>query len=109
MSTTELAAGYDYVSVGGGSAGCVLAARLAEASPEASVLLIEAGPDGRGVAQIADPPQWTKLLEPRWTGGTGMPVVGGSGPGHRDLPREGPGRLQRDQRYAVVPRPPGGL
>ena len=60
--TTELATGYDYVIVGGGSAGCVLAARLAASSPEASVLLIEAGPDGRGVTQIADPPQWTKLL-----------------------------------------------
>jgi choline dehydrogenase len=52
---------YDYVVVGGGSAGCVLAARLAASSPDVSVLLIEAGPDGRGVAQIVDPPQWTKL------------------------------------------------
>ena len=62
MATTELAAGYDYIIVGGGSAGCALAVRLAVSSPEASVLLIEAGPDGRGVAQIPDPSQWTKLL-----------------------------------------------
>jgi len=60
VSTTEAAA-YDYVVIGGGSAGSVVAARLAAAQPDATVLLIEAGADGRGVAQIVDPPQWTKL------------------------------------------------
>jgi choline dehydrogenase len=62
VGATELAAEYDYVVVGGGSAGCVVASRLAAAEPQATVLVIEAGPDGRGVTQVVDPPQWTRLL-----------------------------------------------
>jgi choline dehydrogenase-like flavoprotein len=43
MAGTE---GFDIVVVGGGAAGCVVAAGLAE-SPSRSVLLLEAGPDLR--------------------------------------------------------------
>jgi choline dehydrogenase-like flavoprotein len=34
---------YDYIVVGGGTAGCLLASRLANGLPQKSILVLEAG------------------------------------------------------------------
>jgi choline dehydrogenase len=61
---------YDVVVVGGGTAGCALAARLSE-DPGRSVCLVEAGPDygahadGRWPTEIRDG-RWLALDSHRW-------------------------------------------
>lgn len=51
----------DYLVLGGGTAGAVLAARLAE-NPETSVCLVEAGPSDEGDWRILELWNWTNLL-----------------------------------------------
>lgn len=53
---------YDYVIAGGGTAGCVLAARLSE-DPDVTVCLIEAGPTDVGDDKILVLADWMHLLD----------------------------------------------
>ena len=52
---------YDYIIVGAGSAGCVVARRLVE-STDARILVLEAGGSGAGVETIADPLRWLENI-----------------------------------------------
>lgn len=75
---------FDYVVIGGGTAGCVVAARLSE-DPGISVLLLEAGGDERHPDSEA-PSRWASLLgtEADWGFETvPQPATGRKYPAHR--------------------------
>lgn len=52
---------YDFVIVGGGTAGLVVAARLTE-SPDVSVLVLEAGSNALQDPRIVVPAMWSAIL-----------------------------------------------
>jgi choline dehydrogenase-like flavoprotein len=65
-TTTQLSASevdsYDYLIVGGGTAGCVVASRLAQYLPHHRILLIEAGPSDFLDDRVLLLKDWLNLL-----------------------------------------------
>lgn len=53
---------YDYIIVGGGTAGCVVGSRLAEYLPSKMILVVEAGPSDLGDKRISKLREWIDLL-----------------------------------------------
>jgi choline dehydrogenase-like flavoprotein len=75
MKPSDLRPSYDYIIIGAGSSGCVLANRLSE-NPNHSVLLVESGPDDtsplirmpRGIGKLlapGNPHVWDYAVSPR--------------------------------------------
>ena len=66
MTTTDLspaeANSFDYLIVGGGTAGCVIASRLAEYLPRKKTLLVEAGPSDYMNDKVLNLKEWLNLL-----------------------------------------------
>ncbi|KAL8939401.1 MAG: hypothetical protein Q9216_003366 [Gyalolechia sp. 2 TL-2023] len=66
MTTTQLSAAdagnFDYLIIGGGTAGCVIASRLAEYLPHKRTLLVEAGPSDFMNDKVLNLKEWLTLL-----------------------------------------------
>ncbi|PKS05176.1 hypothetical protein jhhlp_008544 [Lomentospora prolificans] len=54
----------DVIIAGGGTSGCIVAARLAEADPNLSILVIEGGANNRNVQSVVHPAFYLQNLQP---------------------------------------------
>jgi choline dehydrogenase len=81
---------FDFVVVGAGSSGCVLANRLS-ADPRVRVLLLEAGPSGETDPQVLTPGRWVSLMGSAYDWGYRTEAEGGLGGRSILFPR---GKLQ---------------
>lgn len=60
MAATKLPSNADYLIIGGGTAGLVLACRLSE-NPPLSIVVLESGPDCRDDPLVQNPETWHSL------------------------------------------------
>jgi len=99
---------FDYVIVGAGAAGCVMAGRLSE-DPGNQVLLLEYG--GRDANSLLYVPEgfYFTLRGNRYAYHYPTPADRSRRPGRGVAARQGPGRVDRGQRHDVDPRRGGRL